>query len=134
MLWSGALWFAAILLFGQTTYARGGHPLLFAAGFVQSFCLTPLAAVMLRSSDDSMRGRVMGVRMLAIWGLPLGLLAAGRSMIATLGYPPTTVLYASACGHARHRLPLASRAVDTLGGGERRVDPYSGSAPTPSPC
>jgi hypothetical protein len=94
MLWSGALWFAAILLFGQTTTLAVGVPLLFATGFVQSFCLTPLAAVMLRSSDDSMRGRVMGVRMLAIWGLPLGLLAAGP-MIATLGYPPTTVLYAS---------------------------------------
>ena len=41
-----------------------------------------------------MRGRVMGVRMLAIWGLPLGLLAAGP-LIALLGYAATTLLY---CG------------------------------------
>jgi MFS family permease len=93
MLLSGAAWFAAILLFGQTTTLAVGLVLLFAAGFVQSFCLTPLAAVMLRSTDEAMRGRVMGMRMLAIWGLPLGLLAAGP-IIALLGYAATTLLYA----------------------------------------
>jgi uncharacterized protein (DUF486 family) len=93
MLWSGGLWFAATLLFGQTTTFALGLGLLFLAGFVQSFCLTPLAAVMLRSAGDAMRGRVMGVRMLAIWGLPLGLLAAGP-MIGRFGYAATTFLYA----------------------------------------
>jgi hypothetical protein len=93
MLWSGALWFAAILLFGQTTTFAIGLALLFLAGFVHSFCMTPMAAVMLRSSDEAMRGRVMGVRMLAIWGLPLGLLAAGP-IIASAGYAATTLLYA----------------------------------------
>ena len=92
MLWNGALWFVGILVFGQTTWLAFGVVLLFGIGFVQSFCLTPLAAVMLRSSDDVMRGRVMGVRMLAIWGLPLGLLAAGP-LIAAIGYVATTVLY-----------------------------------------
>jgi sugar phosphate permease len=71
-----------------------GLVLLFVAGFVQSFCLTPLAAVMLRSTSDEMRGRVMGIRMLAIWGLPLGLLAAGP-IIARLGYAASTLIYAS---------------------------------------
>jgi hypothetical protein len=47
---------------------------------------------MLRTSDASMRGRVMGVRMLAIWGLPLGLIAAGP-LIEWIGYAPTTLLY-----------------------------------------
>jgi hypothetical protein len=94
MLWNGVLWFAAILLFGQTTTFALGLALLFVAGFVQSFCLTPLAAVMLRGSEEAMRGRVMGVRMLAIWGLPLGLLAAGP-LIAGIGYPATTFLYCS---------------------------------------
>jgi hypothetical protein len=93
MLWGAALWFAAIIFFGQTTTLALGLPLLFAAGFVHSFCLTPLAAVMLRSTDEAMRGRVMGVRMLAIWGLPLGLLAAGP-VIALAGYAATTFLYA----------------------------------------
>jgi predicted MFS family arabinose efflux permease len=93
MLWTGALWFAATLLFGQTTNLALGLTLLFVAGFVQSFCLTPLAAVMLRSASEAMRGRVMGVRMLAIWGLPLGLLAAGP-MIERFGYAATTFAYA----------------------------------------
>jgi hypothetical protein len=48
--------------------------------------------VMLRASSEEMRGRVMGIRMLAIWGLPLGLLAAGP-IISEIGYRATTVLY-----------------------------------------
>jgi hypothetical protein len=92
MLWSGGLWFGALVVFGQTSTLAFGLALLFATGFVHSFCITPLAAVMLRSSDDAMRGRVMGVRMLAIWGLPLGLLASGP-LIAGIGYVATTVLY-----------------------------------------
>jgi MFS family permease len=94
MLWSGALWFAAVLVFGQTTSLALGLALLFATGFVQSFCLTPLAAIMLRAGGEEMRGRVMGVRMLAIWGLPLGLLAAGP-LIPAIGYSATTLLYAA---------------------------------------
>jgi hypothetical protein len=93
MLLGGAAWFAAILLFGQTTTLALGVALLLAAGFVQSICLTPLAAVMLRSSSEEMRGRVMGMRMLAIWGLPLGLLASGP-LIARLGFSAASLLYA----------------------------------------
>jgi len=86
------VWFGALVVFGQTSTLAFGLALLFATGLVHSFCITPLAAVMLRSSDDAMRGRVMGVRMLAIWGLPLGLLASGP-LIAGIGYVATTVLY-----------------------------------------
>jgi MFS family permease len=92
MLWSAGLWFAATLLFGQTTTLSIGMALLFVAGLMQSFCLTPLAAIMLRSSDEAMRGRVMGVRMLAIWGLPLGLVAAGP-LIDSIGYAATSFIY-----------------------------------------
>ena len=94
MLWSSGLWFTAIFFFGLTRTLPIGIALLFFAGFVQSYCMTPLAAIMLRGADESMRGRVMGVRMLAIWGLPLGLVAAGP-LIALYGFTATTVLYAS---------------------------------------
>ncbi|MDH5577115.1 MAG: MFS transporter [Betaproteobacteria bacterium] len=94
MLWSAAAWFVALLLFGQTRMLGLGLALLFIAGFVQSFCMTPLAAVMLRASSEEMRGRVMGLRILAIWGLPLGLLASGP-IIAHFGYAASTLLYAS---------------------------------------
>ena len=93
MLTSGAIWFVAIILFGQIRSVPVGLVLLFVTGFVQSFCLTPLAAVMMRASSEEMRGRVMGIRMLAIWGLPLGLVAAGP-FIASLGFSATTLLYA----------------------------------------
>ena len=90
---------------------------LFVAGFMQSFCLTPLAAIMLRTSDESMRGRVMGVRMLAIWGLPLGLVAAGP-LIERAGYAPTVFLYCAlgvattlAIGY-RYRSALWHRTAD----------------------
>ena len=92
MLWSSAAWFMAILLLGQTPWYGLGLALLFATGFIQSLCLTPLAAVMLRSSSEEMRARVMGIRILAIWGLPLGLLAAGP-VIAHFGYSATTLIY-----------------------------------------
>jgi MFS family permease len=93
MLWTAGVWFATILVFGQTRTMGLGLVLLFACGFVQSFCLTPLAAIMLRSSSDEMRGSVMGFRMLAIWGLPLGLLAAGP-IIERFGYAAFTMIYA----------------------------------------
>jgi len=92
MLWSAGIWFAATLLFGQTSTLWIGVLLLFVAGLTQSFCLTPLAAIMLRSSDEAMRGRVMGVRMLAVWGLPLGLVAAGP-LIEWIGYTATNFMY-----------------------------------------
>jgi predicted MFS family arabinose efflux permease len=95
MLVAAAVWFAAILVFGQARSMALGIGLLLLSGFAQSLCMTPLAAVMLRSASDEMRGRVMGIRMLAIWGLPLGLLAAGP-LIAHLGYRAATLLYAGA--------------------------------------
>jgi hypothetical protein len=119
MLWGGGLWFAAMLLFGQATSFALGLGLLFFAGIVQSFCMTPLAVIMLRGADDVMRGRVMGVRMLAIWGLPLGLVTAGP-LIAQLGYAATTLLYTGlglgailAIGYRwRHALWLRSAAAN----------------------
>ena len=92
MLTGAAIWFVAILLFGQTRTLSLGLVLLFTAGVAQSFSMTPLAAVMLRSASEEMRGRVMGMRMLAVWGLPLGLLVAGP-LVQHHGYTATTVVY-----------------------------------------
>ena len=94
MICAGAAWFVAMLLFGQTRTLELGILFLFVAGFVQSFCVTTLAAVLLRGAPDHMRGRVVGLRMLAVWGLPLGLLIAGPT-IARLGFSATTLIY---CG------------------------------------
>jgi hypothetical protein len=46
----------------------------------------------LHSAGERFRGRVMGVRMLAIYGVPFGLLAAG-GLIDRLGFALTASLY-----------------------------------------
>jgi predicted MFS family arabinose efflux permease len=86
------IWFSLLMLFGPTTHFLIGVLILICAGFVQSICLVPLAAVMLRVIEPQYRGRVMGLRILAIWGLPVGLLIAGP-LIDSVGFVATTILY-----------------------------------------
>jgi MFS family permease len=92
MLVTAGLWFGCLLIFSFLTDLAVGMFVLVCTGFVQSLSMTPLAAVMLRSTDAAFRGRVMGMRMLAIWGLPAGLLAAGP-LIDWLGYVGVAWLY-----------------------------------------
>jgi hypothetical protein len=51
--------------------------------------------ILMRTAIEHFRGRVMGVRMMVIYGLPLGLLAAG-SLIEGIGFAATGTLYAAA--------------------------------------
>jgi hypothetical protein len=53
-----------------------------AAGLNQSLSMLALSIILLRTSHERFRGRVMGVRMLAIYTLPIGLLAAGPIVTA----------------------------------------------------
>ena len=92
MLVTAGLWFGCLLFFSFLTELFAGMFVLVCTGFVQSLSMTPLAAVMLRATEPAFRGRVMGMRMLAIWGLPAGLLAAGP-LIAWLGYQGVALLY-----------------------------------------
>jgi hypothetical protein len=71
---------------------HGSLSLMF-AGLAQSLSLVPMSALLLHGAG-AFRGRVMGMRMLAIYGLPLGLLAAG-ALIDRIGFVPTATLY---CG------------------------------------
>jgi hypothetical protein len=50
--------------------------------------------ILMRTASEHFRGRVMGVRMLAIYSLPLGLLAAGN-LIGEIGFAATASLYAA---------------------------------------
>ncbi len=85
-------WFSLNLLFSWAGSAAWGEPLLFAAGFVQSFCMIPMAVILLRTADPAFRGRVMGVRMLAVYGMPMGILLSGP-LIEHLGFAVTGSLY-----------------------------------------
>jgi hypothetical protein len=48
--------------------------------------------MLLHVAGERYRGRVMGVRMLAIYGMPVGLVAAGP-LVQAIGYVPTATLY-----------------------------------------
>lgn len=93
MILFGASWHAALLAFAHTGSLVAGVALLGIAGFVQSLCMVPLTLLILRGSTAAMRGRVMGLRMLAVYGLPLGLLAAGP-LIELYGFAATASAYA----------------------------------------
>jgi len=86
------IWFCLLMLFAPTSHFALGMTILICAGFMQSICLVPLAAVMLRVTEPQYRGRVMGIRILAIWGLPVGLLIAGP-LIDAVGFAWTTAIY-----------------------------------------
>ncbi len=92
MLVSGLLWFALLWGFVLAPGPYGGGALLVLAGIAQSFCLVPMAVMLLRVTAAPFRGRVMGVRMLAVYGLPLGLLASGP-LIERFGFAATGSLY-----------------------------------------
>jgi predicted MFS family arabinose efflux permease len=85
-------WFACNVVFSWVKTPAIGEPLLFVTGFVQSFCMVPMAVILLRTADPAFRGRVMGVRMLAVYGLPLGLLLSGP-MVEHLGFSVTGTLF-----------------------------------------
>ena len=87
-----AAWYAMLLAFAHTQHPGSGIPLLMLAGFAQSLGMVPMAALLLRTSDPRFHGRIMGIRMLAIYGNLPGLLISGP-LIATYGYPATATLY-----------------------------------------
>jgi predicted MFS family arabinose efflux permease len=89
------MWYATLLLFVQMQTVPAAIACLTLAGFSQSLCMISIAVILMRTSSAHFRGRVMGVRMLVIYGLPLGLLAAG-SLIDAIGFAATGTLYAMA--------------------------------------
>jgi len=92
MVAAALLWFAFNLVFSWIRTPALGEPLLFVIGFIQSFCMVPMAVILLRTADPAFRGRVMGVRMLAVYGLPLGLLLSGP-LVDHLGFALTGSAY-----------------------------------------
>jgi len=83
-----AIWYALVLGFGHVGSMGAGLLVLLLAGFAQNVAMIAMTAVLLANAGDGFRGRVMGVRMLAVYGLPLGLLASGF-LIERIGYPLT---------------------------------------------
>ena len=116
------LWYAALLVFAQVQTELAAIACLGLAGFAQSLTMISIAVILMRTASEHFRGRVMGVRMLAIYSLPLGLLAAG-SLIEAIGFAATATLYAGrgADADARHRAALARRSMASARAGECEV-------------
>ncbi|MEA2864924.1 MAG: hypothetical protein QOC84_2880 [Bradyrhizobium sp.] len=95
MIAATVMWYAALLVFVQMHSVPTAVVCLVLAGFSQSLCMISIAVILMRTASEHFRGRVMGVRMLAIYSLPLGLLAAG-SLIEEIGFAATGTLYAAA--------------------------------------
>jgi len=85
-------WFLMLLAFAWVDVLALGVVILILAGLCQTLALVPLSVMLLQSSDPRMRARVMSLRMLAIYGLPMGLLASGP-LIETFGYGATATGY-----------------------------------------
>jgi len=90
---SAVAWHLMVLSFAQMRDLPGGVITLFVCGVAQSMTMVPHTVLLLRASEERFRGRVMGVRMLAIYSLPLGLLLSG-TLIPLIGFHATASLYA----------------------------------------
>lgn len=88
-------WYAMLLVFVEIRTMPVAMACLVLAGTAQSMSMISAAVILIRTASAHLRGRVMGVRMMVIYGLPLGLLAAG-SLIDLIGYSATGTLYAGA--------------------------------------
>jgi MFS family permease len=71
------LWSGAIILLALVPNFVSALPVLFLAGLGQSLCTVAIAMMLLSLTPDNLRGRVMGLRQLAVYSLPLGLLISG---------------------------------------------------------
>jgi len=89
-----AIWYAILFGFGHLRSMAPGLVALVVAGFVQSIAMIAMTANLLNASDERFRARVMGVRTLAIYGMPLGLMASG-GLIERIGYPSTISVFAA---------------------------------------
>jgi len=87
-------WYAMLLVFVQIKTMPVAMLCLLLAGIAQSLSMISAAVILMRTASERFRGRVMGVRMMVIYGLPIGLLAAG-SLIDLIGYTATGTLYAA---------------------------------------
>jgi len=92
MIVSCMFWYLLLLAFAHLHHPLGGILLLMLVGCAQSLSNVPMATLLLRTSDPQFRGRVMGVRMLALYGNLPGLLISGP-LIGAIGYPLTATLY-----------------------------------------
>jgi len=93
MLINLVMWYVMIVVFTAAETKFSGIIILVFVGIAHSFGMVSMAAALLEKTDQMVRGRVMGVRVLAVYGVPLGLLGSGF-LIETFGFIPFIWIYA----------------------------------------
>lgn len=92
MVLSIVAWYLMMAIFALQTSKWPGFSVLLAIGVAQSVAMIAMSVTLLRLTPEQFRGRIMGVRMLAVYGLPLGLLGAGALVDGT-GFPIAVGVY-----------------------------------------
>jgi MFS family permease len=70
-------WHIGILIMAYMQWFYVSLPVLFFVGISQSFAMVTMAMMLLKYTSAEMRGRVLGLRQLAVYGLPVGVLISG---------------------------------------------------------
>ncbi len=91
MVLSIVAWYLSVLVLGVQEAKLPGIVVLTVIGAAQNIGMIALAVILLRVTPEAFRGRVMGVRILAVYGLPTGLLGYGF-LIDAFGFAPTMTL------------------------------------------
>ena len=93
MLINLVMWYVMIVIFTVAETKLSGIIILVFVGIAHSFGMVSMAAALLEKTDQLVRGRVMGVRVLAVYGVPLGLLGSGF-LIESIGFVLFIWIYA----------------------------------------
>ena len=86
------IWHVLIIISGLFSSAYVGAVMITLIGLAQSFAMIPMSVLLLNTTDEPFRGRVSGIRILAVYGMPMGLIFGG-ALIEWIGVPATTFIF-----------------------------------------
>lgn len=86
------VWYSLLIVFAHLTDKLAGMAVMLAIGVAQGGAMIALAVAILRRAEPRLRGCVMGVRALAVYGLAIGL-PVGGLLIEGIGYSATVTAY-----------------------------------------
>lgn len=89
-----SLWYVLLLVFAQISDRNLAMVILVIVGIVQGTAMISMSVNLLSIVSPRYRGRIMGVRMFAVYGLALGLAIAGI-VIEVIGYAGLVSVYAT---------------------------------------
>jgi MFS family permease len=86
------VWQVLTIALGMTQSLGIGLVVLAMTGLAQGLCMVPMTVIQLRNAPAELRGRIAGLRTLAVYGLPLGLWLSGP-LIERAGFAAATLVY-----------------------------------------